>query len=246
MRKGLAKLGIDWSNSATFVMLWLVFSFIVVGFIEPRHGGWKKRIDWSMYTNEPVPDWFPIPLFHADPEKRQPELEPRDVTVHYAFGVTTYAEYSNGKPTLRARVRSGEVVTVDRDEVVVMPFDLSDHKPAYFDFIRLEGEPAEVERRFPVRADGMIEPGAWGSTLPYPNLRMQINIHNSDESWGDAWIVISPDGAVTPGDCTLYLRGVSRAAAIGMTIAAAIGAAIAMFCTWLLQRASRWLERRNA
>jgi hypothetical protein len=245
VRNPLAKLGIDWSNAATFVMLWLVFSFIVVGFIQPRHGGWKNRLNWYMNTSEPVPDWFPIPLFHADPEKRQFELEPRDLTVHYAFGVTTYAEYSNGKPTLRARVRSGEVMSVDRSQVVVMPFDLPDGEIVYFDFLGLENEPEDVKGRFPVRADGTIESLAPGST-PRPNVWMFVQAWNNDTTWSEAWIVVASQGKVEPSGATIHLPGVSRAAAIGMTIAAALGAVIALFWTWILQRASRWMERRNA
>lgn len=247
MGKGLTKRRIDWGLVGAVVLLWLVLTPIVLLFTSPHHGFPGRRIVWSMYTNEPVPDWFPIPMFHADPEKRvvvetQSSLVPDE---HIILGVTTHAEWTGTGDTLRVSDATGAIVAMRRQDVVVMPLQSEKHNAKSFQFPTLVSESDNRQERFPVDLSGFLHREPAKNDRPAFDV-ISMHARYPRGVWAKATIFRFDDGSLVPEFATLHLRGVSRAAAIGMAKAAAIGAAIALFWTWALQRASRWMERRNA
>ncbi|MGP1309336.1 MAG: hypothetical protein ACTS27_03970 [Phycisphaerales bacterium] len=251
MGKGLSKLGIDWSNSATFVMLWLVFSFITVGFIEPRHGGWKNRVRWGFNptssSNEPPPEWFPIPLVAADPKQRVVEGRESSLRddVQILRGVTTYEEWTKAGDTLRVREATGVIVTMRREDVVVMPLQPDKNSAEWFKMPSSKSTQSEPPARFPKHVNSGIQRGSAGSNFPSHDV-ISMHAEFPKDEWASATLLRFDDGSFLPVDATLHLPGFSPAAKRGMTFAAVIAAAIAFLGTWALQALSRRIERRNA
>lgn len=246
MFKTLASFGIDWSNAVTFFMLWFAFSFIVLGFIGPRHGGWNKRVDWSMYTHEPVPDWFPIPLFHADAEKRVVKGARSSLVrdEHIILGVTTHAEWAGTADTIRVGDATGAIVEMRRNDVVVMPIRADKNDTQSFQFPAPVSAPRNRKDRFPADISGYLQREPARTDHPEFDL-MNMHARYPRGAWAKATLFRFDDGSLIPESATLHLRGISLAATVGMAKAAFLGAIPAFFGTWLLQAMSRVIERES-
>lgn len=240
MNEGRRPRRIDWSVATTFLLFWFLCwlgLMMIPSAWTTGHGKWQRTESWHQGSGDPVPDWFPVPVFAAERAERREHRgwAGTPTPVFVMAGATTYAEYAASGETLRVRVPSGEIVEMRRAALTASPPHIEGASFIGVDFPEHAAEPPDRRERFPWRLSGGL---MRADQFTPPRYYFDLHASYARGVWAKAYLDHQADGSVVPGSARLHLRGLSRHAIVSMILSGLLAAIPAIGLTYAAAYAS--------
>lgn len=221
-------------------MFWFLCAFgllVIPSVWSTGHGKWQRTESWHQGSGDPVPDWFPVPVFAAEGAERREHRgwAGTPTPVFVMAGATTYAEYASSGETLRVSVPSGEIVEMQRAVVTAIPSPIEDASFIGVDFPESAAQPPDRRERFPWRLSGGL---VRADQFTPPRHDFDLHASYPRGEWAKAYLLRNDDGSVVPESARLHLRGLSGRAMISLTLSGFLAAIPAVGLTYAAACAS--------